>query len=481
MNSPLCQPRKGALRKEKMRNAMKSKILIVDDEISILQSLRGILEDEGYRVSVATSGEESLETVRKDFPDLVLLDVWMPGMDGLTVLQELKHSFPQLPVIIISGHGNIETAVKATRMGAFDFVEKPLSLERMLVSIQNALEFERLAEENRIWRQKATGRNHITGKSPAIEKLRAEILKAAPTNATVLITGENGTGKELVARMIHARSLRNHRPMTEVNCAAIPEELIESELFGHERGAFTGAHERRRGKFDTANGGTLFLDEIGDMSLRTQAKILRIIQEQVFERIGGTRPVKVDVRLVAATNKDLRKEIEAGRFRQDLYYRLNVIPIHAPPLRERLEDISLLVEDFVDEMANESAMGRKQIASEVITLLQQYSWPGNVRELRNFIERLIIMTPGQVIRPKDMPQDFLAQLSKPLRQHDHFQYSTLKEARCSFEKEYLLRKLEEHAWNISSTAVQIGIERSHLYRKMKALGIRENNAARPIR
>ncbi len=458
---------------------MKPKILIVDDEVSILQSLSGVLEDEGYRVSVAASGEESLEDVRKDSPDLVLLDIWMPGMDGLAVLKEIKSSYPQLPVIIISGHANIETAVKATRMGAFDFVEKPLSLERMLVSIQNALEFQRLEEENRLWRQKANHRTRITGRSPAMERLRAEIQKAAPTNATVLITGENGTGKELVARMIHFLSLRGQRSMIEVNCAAIPEDLIESELFGHEKGAFTGAHERRRGKFDTANGGTLFLDEIGDMSLRTQAKILRIIQEQVFERVGGTRSIKVDVRLVAATNKDLRQEIEAGRFRQDLYYRLNVIPIHAPPLRERLEDISLLVEDFIDEMANESTLGRKEIAPEVITLLQQYSWPGNVRELRNFIERLIIMTPGQVIRPEDLPQDFLLQLSEHPWKHSHFQYATLKEARFAFERDYLLSKLEECAWNISATAAQIGIERSHLYRKMRSLGIREKNGASP--
>ena len=454
---------------------MRPKILVVDDEISILQSLRGVLEDEGYRVSVASTGEQALEEVRKDLPDLVLLDVWLPKMDGLAVLKELKASFSQLPVIIISGHGSIETAVKATKMGAFDFVEKPLSLERILVSIQNGLEFYRLKEENRIWRQKADRRSQITGKSPVVEALRTQIQRAAPSNATVLITGENGTGKELAARMIHLLSRRNQRPIIEVNCAAIPEELIESELFGHEKGAFTGAHEKRKGKFDLANGGTLFLDEIGDMSLKTQAKILRIIQEQAFERVGGVRSIQVDVRIVAATNKDLQKEIETGRFRQDLYYRLNVIPIHVPPLRERLQDIPLLVEDFLKDMALESTMGRKEIGPEVIDLLQRYSWPGNIRELRNFIERLIIMSPGQVIKRVDLPLDFMQQLGQPVAQSDGdpYRFATLKEARCSFEREFLLRRLEEHDWNISLTAARIGIERSHLHRKMKALGIRE--------
>jgi two-component system, NtrC family, nitrogen regulation response regulator NtrX len=453
---------------------MKPKILVVDDEVSILQSLRGVLQDEGYQVSTAASGEQALEEIKKDVPDLVLLDIWMPGMDGLTVLEEIKKSFSQLPVIIISGHGNIETAVKATRMGAFDFVEKPLSLERILVSIENALELHRLEEENRIWRQKASRRCHITGESEAMHSLRAQIQRAAPTNATVLITGENGTGKELVARMIHHLSRRSQRPMIEVNCAAIPEELIESELFGHEKGAFTGAHDRRKGKFDSANGGTLFLDEVGDMSLRTQAKVLRIIQEQVFERVGGSKPIHVDVRIVAATNKDLQSEIEAGRFRQDLFYRLNVIPIYVAPLRERLEDIPLLVDDFINEFAVESTMGRKEIDPLVFTILQQYPWPGNVRELRNFIERLIIMTPGQIIKPVDLPHDFRSRLNVPVETDDPYRCLTLKEARSCFEREYVLRKLSENEWNISSTALQIGVERSHLHRKMKSLGIRES-------
>jgi two-component system nitrogen regulation response regulator NtrX len=409
-------------------------------------------------------------------PNLVLLDVWLPGIDGLALLKELQSAHAQLPVIIISGHGTIETAVKATKMGAFDFVEKPLSLDRILVSIQNGLELYRLKEENRLWRQKANRRTQLTGRGPALEALRAQIQKAAPTHATVLITGENGTGKELAARMIHSLSRRRQRPLIEVNCAAIPEELIESELFGHEKGAFTGAHEKRKGKFDQANGGTLFLDEIGDMSLKTQAKVLRIIQEQVFERVGGSRTIQVDVRIVAATNKDLQLEIELGRFRQDLYYRLNVIPIHVPPLRERIEDIPLLVDDFLREMALESAMGMKQIDPAVLALLQCYPWPGNVRELRNFIERLCIMSSGQVIGLEDLPSDFAVRVEEPLSTVggcDPYGCSTLKEARQVFEREFLQRKLQANDWNISLTAAQIGIERSHLHRKMKALWIRD--------
>lgn len=452
---------------------MKPRILVVDDEVSIRESLRGILQDEGYLATVAASGEEALEEVVKDPPDLVLLDIWLPGMDGLAVLAEIKKLHAGLPVIIISGHGSIDTAVRATKMGAFDYVEKPLSLERIVVSVQNGLELFRLKEENRLWQQKVRHRTRLTGKSPTVEFLRQEIQRAAPTNATVLITGENGTGKELVARMLHQLSRRSQRPMVEVNCAAIPEDLIESELFGHEKGAFTGAVERRKGKFDAANGGTLFLDEIGDMSLRTQAKILRIIQEQNFERVGGSRPVQVDARIIAATNKDLQKEIDAGRFRQDLYYRLNVIPIHVPPLRERLQDIPLLVEDFLSQVAYESTMGRKEIDPIVHELLQSYLWPGNVRELRNFVERLVIMTPGQLIRPEDLPRDFRQQVQHHASGNDLYRLPSFKEARSCFEREYLVRKLEECAWNVSLTAQNIGLERSHLHRKMKSLGIRE--------
>ncbi len=450
---------------------MKQKILIVDDEISILQSLGGLLEDEGYEVIQACCGEEALDRARKDPPDLVLLDIWMPGTDGMAVLDEVKKLYPLLPVIIISGHGTIETAVKATRMGAFDFIEKPLSIERILVSIQNAIEFSRLEEENRLLRNKADRR--MIGESPAIRALWEQIQRAAPTNATVLITGENGTGKELAAKMIHLLSRRNTHRIVEVNCAAIPEELIESELFGHEKGAFTGALERRKGKFDLANGGTLFLDEIGDMSNRTQAKILRILQEQVFERVGGSRAIEVDVRIVAATNKDLQKEIELGRFRQDLYYRLNVIPIYVPPLRERMEDMELLVEHFAAEIASESALGKKKIDPQIYRILQTYSWPGNIRELRNFIERLIIMTPGNLIGPEDLPADFRNVVRKENGDTAWLQCQTLEEARSCFERDFLVRKLEENGWNISVTAAAIGIERTHLHKKMKALGIKK--------
>jgi two-component system, NtrC family, nitrogen regulation response regulator NtrX len=453
---------------------MNEKILLVDDEIAILHSLGGALRDEGYRVNFARSGEEALKEVQGDMPDVMLLDIWMPGMDGLAVLEQVRQQALQMPVIVISGHGNIETAVRATKLGAFDFVEKPLSLDRILVSIQNALEVQRLQEDNRIWRQKATRRFQISGRSPVIASLSSQIERAAPSNATVLITGENGTGKELVAKAIHHLSLRNQRPLIEVNCAAIPEELIESELFGHEKGAFTGALEKRRGKFDLANGGTLFLDEIADMSLRTQAKILRIIQEQTFERVGGSRTVQVDVRIIAATNKDLQGEIETGRFRQDLYYRLNVIPLHVPPLRERLEDIPILVEDFLNDFASESALGRKQVAREVLQSLQHYEWPGNVRELKNFIERLVIMTPGNSIATKDLPEDFLGHLQVPFATDNPYQVPTLREARHCFERVYLLRKLEENDWNVSVTASRIGVERTHLHRKMKLLEIRGN-------
>ena len=453
---------------------MKQKILIVDDEVSILQSLSGILEDEGYELILAGSGEEGLERTKKDQPDLIILDIWMPGTDGITVLEEIKKLYPLIPVMIISGHGTIETAVKATRMGAFDFIEKPLSIERVLVSIQNAIEFSRLEEENRLLRKKSD--RSIIGESAAVTNLRDQIRRAAPTNATVLIAGENGTGKELAARMLHLLSRRSTRPMIEVNCAAIPEELIESELFGHEKGAFTGAYEKHKGKFDSANGGTLFLDEIGDMSNRTQAKILRIIQEQVFERVGGSHPVEVDVRIVAATNKDLQKEIELGRFRQDLYYRLNVIPIFVPPLRDRLDDIPLLVENFADEIASESALGKKKIDSRIYPILQEYSWPGNIRELRNFIERLIIMTPGHLIGPGDLPADFRNVLKKENGETACFHCQTIEEARSCFERDYLFRKLEENGWNVSLTAVSVGLERTHLHKKMKILGIKKNGA-----
>jgi len=445
--------------------------MIVDDEPSIRSSLQGVLEDEGFKVVSAGDGHEALKTMEDEMPDLVLLDIWMPGIDGVETLKRIRELHPALQVIMISGHGTIETAVNATKLGAFDFIEKPLSLEKTLVTIQNALNFRRLRDENIILRQKARGRHKITGESAVIRQLRETIERVAPTQATILITGENGTGKELVARAIHHLSPRNTRPLVEVNCAAIPEDLIESELFGHEKGAFTGANERRRGRFDLANNGTLFLDEIGDMSLKTQAKILRILEEQRFERVGGSKIIQVDVRIIAATNKDLKREIDEGWFREDLYYRLNVIPVAVPPLRERTDDIPLLVEDFLEEFAQEGrAANKKSFAEEVIPVLKNYPWPGNVRELKNFVERLVILVPEEVIELHHIPASFQQAL-------DEFSPSTamdlasFKKAKVQFEKDYLRKKLEEHDWNISKTAGAIGIERSHLHRKLKAYGV----------
>ncbi len=446
--------------------------MIVDDEPSIRSSLEGVLEDEGYKVISASDGYGALKLVEEEMPDLVILDIWMPGMDGIETLKRIRELHRSLEVIMISGHGTIETAVTATKLGAFDFIEKPLSLEKTLVTIENAFNYRQLRDENLILRQKAKGKYNLTGESPAIHELRETIERVAPTQATVLIVGENGTGKELVARAIHHLSPRSTRPLVEVNCAAIPEELIESELFGHERGAFTGASERRRGRFDLAHNGTLFLDEIGDMSLKTQAKTLRILEEQRFERVGGTKTIQVDVRIIAATNKDLKQEIAEGWFREDLYYRLNVIPVHVPPLRDRTEDIPLLVEDFLEEFALESSIDRKQVADEVIPAMQRYPWPGNVRELKNFIERLVILVPDDLIALHHLPASFI-QSSGQATASNALDQPNFKMARMQFEKEYLLKKLEEHRWNVSQTAEAIGIERSHLHRKIRAYGVEQ--------
>jgi two-component system nitrogen regulation response regulator NtrX len=449
---------------------MSKTILIVDDELSILTSLGGALEDEGYEVMTATHGREALQMIEEDVPDLVLLDIWLPEMDGIETLERIRAMHSGLQVIMITGHGTIETAVTSTKLGAFDFIEKPLSLEKTLLTIQNALNYRQLKDDNLILRQKAEKQYQLTGQTAAILQLRECIERVAPTQATVLITGENGTGKELVARAIHHLSPRNRRPLVEVNCAAIPEELIESELFGHERGAFTGANERRRGRFDLANNGTLFLDEIGDMSLKTQAKILRILQEQRFERVGGAKTIQVDVRIIAASNKDLKQELEAGRFREDLYYRLNVIPIDVPPLRERTEDIPMLVEDFLEDFARDSGLGRKQVTDEVIRAMQGQPWPGNVRQLKNFIERLVIMVPDDVIRLHHLPESFLHH-PRLTAGGSALNQLSFKEAKAQFERDYLQKKLAEHSWNISQTAESIGMERSHLHRKLKAYGL----------
>ena len=381
---------------------MNKAILIVDDEESICQTLGGILKDEGHEVVTAASGEEALRVVDEDPPNLVLLDIWLPGIDGIEVLKVIKAGHPQIQVIIMSGHGTIETAVKATRLGAFDFIEKPLSLEKVILVVNHALEMIRLEEENLLLKQKVSHEYELTGQSGPIQDLKEMIGIVAPTNAWILIMGENGTGKELVARSIHRQSRRAQKSFIEVNCAAIPEDLIESELFGHEKGAFTGATAMKRGKFDLANEGTIFLDEVADMSLKAQAKVLRILQEKKFERVGGNKLIPTDVRVLAATNKDLEKEMEEGRFRQDLYYRLNVIPLRIPPLRDRKEDIPLLVAQFIKDFALKEGEAEKEVTDEVLAVLMKHNWPGNVRELKNIIERLVIMTQTRVISKCDL-------------------------------------------------------------------------------
>ncbi len=446
-------------------------ILAVDDESAILQSLSGILSDEGFEVLTASNGYEALKIIEAESPDLVLLDIWMPGIDGIETLQEIKRTNPFLQVIIISGHGTIETAVKATKLGAHDFIEKPLSIEKIVVTINNALHFRQLEEENRFLRKKTLEKHSITGNSPTIRALKKQIAVAAPTNAWILITGENGTGKELVARTVHQMSHRADKPLIDVNCAAIPDELIESELFGHEKGAFTGATTKKRGKFEIANGGTIFLDEIGDMSFKTQAKILRILQEQKFERVGGTRTLTVDVRVIAASNKDLEEEIEKGTFRDDLYYRLNVIPIEVPPLRNRTDDIPLLVETFLKGFHKEGCGDLRTMTPEAIKHLQAYPWPGNVRELKNLVERMAIMTESKVIDAADIPHSY--KRKGPVVPDDGMLGAdSLKEAKKQFEMAYIMRKLSENANNISQTADSIGIERSHLHKKIKSFSLK---------
>jgi two-component system nitrogen regulation response regulator NtrX len=422
----------------------------------------------------ASNGEEGLEKIREENPDLVLLDIWMPGIDGLETLRRAKEQWPDLLVVMMSGHGTIETAVKALKMGAYDFIEKPLALEKVLLCVQNALKMGQLLEENRNLKARIAKDYEMIGESPPIADLKQQISIAAPTNGWVLITGENGTGKELVARAIHNLSNRRDKPFVEVNCAAIPEDLIESELFGHEKGSFTGATTQRKGKFDLANEGTLFLDEIGDMSLKTQAKVLRILQERKFERVGGTRTIEVDVRVIAATNKNLEEEIQKGSFREDLFYRLNVLPFHVPPLRERREDIASLVKHFLAHFSRQESREDKTMAPDAMKVLQNYSWPGNVRELKNLIERLVIMTPGTEIRLEDLPANLTSRQNSsvsPGLVESALDAGNFREAKEEFEREYILRKLQENEWNISRTAEEIDLERSNLHRKIKTHGI----------
>jgi two-component system, NtrC family, nitrogen regulation response regulator NtrX len=444
-------------------------ILIVDDEPGIRQSLKGVLEDEGYKASVAESGEACIDSLRKRPFDVVLLDVWLPGMDGLETLEKVREIENAPEVIMISGHGTIETAVRATKLGAYDFLEKPLSVDKTLILVKNAIDSKRLRQENRDLKKQLTPKSLIVGESIPVKALRQQIQLMAPTNGRVLIYGESGTGKELVARAIHAQSLRKDEMFVEVNCAAIPEDLIESELFGHLKSSFPAATTDKEGKFQRAHGGTLFLDEVGDMSLKTQSKVLRTLDEQRFTPVGSDEPITVDARVIASTNKDLEEEISRGNFREDLFYRLNVIPFSVPPLRERQEDVPLLVRYFLKEFSTAYGRRPREISDQAIETLMRYAWPGNVRELRNVIERIVIMNPTTSrFERKHLP---------PLVHRDGSrravgnEFSTLHQARAAYERDYILKKLDENHGNVSRTAEVLGLERSHLYRKMKTLGI----------
>jgi two-component system, NtrC family, nitrogen regulation response regulator NtrX len=446
-------------------------ILVVDDEPGVRSALGGVLRDEGYEVDAVDSGEACLERAARGTYDVIVLDVWLPGIDGLVTLQRLRERQVDAQVVMISGHGNIESAVRAIKMGAFDFVEKPLSLEKTVLVVRNAVRQRHLEAENRALRARVDRRLTMVGDSREMVQLRDQVAMAAPTNGRVLVFGENGTGKELVARTIHAMSRRRHGPFVEVNCAAIPEELIESELFGHVRGAFTGAVADRQGRFEAADGGTIFLDEVGDMSLKTQAKVLRVLQEQVVERVGSTQHVRVDVRVVAATNKDLPGAIKAGQFREDLYFRLNVIPIFVPPLRARQADIPLLADHFMAGFAREYGRRPKQLSPDAVAELQRYTWPGNVRELRNVIERLMIMVTGDVIGGSDVAFLNRDVVSEQVTAEAAGEGLPLHTARDRFEQQYILRVLAAQQGNMSRTAEALGVERSNLYRKMRAFGI----------
>ncbi len=449
---------------------MKARILVIDDEAEIRRSVRMILEYEGYDVSEASSGPEGVALAEKESPDLVFLDVKMPGMDGLEALQRIRASNETLPVVIISGHGTVSTAVEATKAGAFDFIEKPLASERVLLTIRNALDQTRLADENRSLKRAVEVRHQMVGESPALRHVWDAIKRAAPTNATVLLLGESGAGKELVARSIHRNSLRSRERFVQVNCAAIPEELIESELFGHEKGSFTGATEKQIGKFEQADKGTIFLDEVGDMSPKTQAKVLRVLQEGEVERLGSARTIKVDVRVIAATNKDLEQEIEKGTFREDLYFRLSVIPITVPPLRDRREDIPLLVRHFAELFSREHNRRPHRFSPPALDYMQKARWKGNVRELKNTVERLLIMTPGDSVDVDDL-RDVVRLEAKQTTPDNERNPGTLREFKESSERAFLVGKLRENGWNISKTAEVIGTPRSNLYKKLEQYGI----------
>jgi two-component system nitrogen regulation response regulator NtrX len=455
---------------------MRESILVVDDESGVRASLSGILGDEGYAVETLETGEACLAALETRRFDLILLDVWLPGIDGLETLTRIRETDPEVPIVVISGHGNIETAVKAVRIGAQDFVEKPLALEKTLLAVRNALRQRKLEVENRALKEQVQHRWAMVGESESLRSLRTQIARAAPSNGRVLIYGENGTGKELVARSIHFQSLRADGPFVEVNCAAIPEDLIESELFGHTRGAFTGAVTTKKGKFELADGGTLFLDEIGDMTLKTQAKVLRALQEQKIEPVGGQASVPVDVRVIAATNKRLEEEIRRGAFREDLYFRLNVVPFQVPPLRERPEDVPLLARHFMTEISAEYGRRPKEFSAEALALLTSQAWPGNVRELRNTIERLVIMVPGDRVEERHLPAPLLglspeAQAGAAAAPASLPRFPSLADAREDYEKRYIWQVYQECGGNMSRTAELLQVERSNLYRKMKSFGL----------
>ena len=446
------------------------RILIVDDEPGIRQSLSGVLEDEGFHVDAVENGEACLDTLARSIYELVILDIWLPGIDGLETLQRIQQiSQADRPgVVVISGHGTIETAVKATKLGAYDFLEKPLSIDRVLLVARHALDHRRLRLENEQLREEDDGVPHIVGESVPMKALRQQLALMAGTNGRVLIYGESGTGKELVAHALHALSPRAPKPFVEVNCAAISESLIESELFGHMKGSFTPAHERKVGKFQKADGGTIFLDEVGDMSLRTQSKVLRVLEDQRFEPVGAQESIQVDARVVAATNKNLEVEIERGNFREDLFYRLNVIPFNVPPLRERKEDIPALAAYFLDEFARAYGRKPKELTPQALEALEAHHWPGNVRELRNLIERIVILHPQSRIDARHIP---LQNSRKTAAERPGGRYGSLQDVRQAAEREFIQRKLEESNGNVSRAAEMLGLERSNLYRKMRTLGI----------
>ncbi len=451
---------------------MKHRILVIDDEAAIRDSLRMILEYDGFECLPAPDGEEGLARIAADAPDMVILDVKMPGMDGLEVLRRIRHLDETLPVVMISGHGTVSTAVEATRLGAFDFLEKPLSTERVTVTIRNALDQRRLRRENRNWRRAAEERYRMIGESGELDRVRESIQRAAPVRSAVLIQGESGVGKELVARAIHGTSPRSQEPFVQVNCAAIPDDLIESELFGHEKGSFTGATQKQIGKFEQADRGTIFLDEVGDMSLKTQAKVLRVLQEGEVERLGSARTIKVDVRVLAATNKDLNKAIDTGEFREDLFFRLSVIPIRVPPLRERAQDVPLLVRHFAGLFAAENNFRAKSFSTDALDELGRQHWRGNVRELRNSVERLIVMTSAQEIGAGEV-RAVLGAAVRPAGGAAEQEGRTLREFKETSERAFLVRKLREFGWNISKTAEEIDTPRSNLYKKLEQYNIHQ--------